>query len=218
MTIARNPSEILETEISRKDQSLAFFHSGKMAGSGKRALVPIADGTEDLEVVSIVDVLRRAGVETVVAGVSGSSLITGARGVKIQPDVALSDASVAETAWDAIVLAGGMPGASHFHQSGLLGELLSKQSDAGRIVAAICASPAIVLVPLGLLDAVEATCFPLMKDRIPHFVNQRVKTSGHIITSQGPGTAVEFALVISSALVGQEAAAKVANGLLVSWP
>jgi 4-methyl-5(b-hydroxyethyl)-thiazole monophosphate biosynthesis len=172
-------------------------------------------------VVTVIDVLRRGGLEVVVAGLSvhdgHAAPVKCARGTRIIPDVALSASEVTHGHWDAIVLAGGMPGAQHFHDNEILTALLTKQHSQHHLIAAVCASPAIVLAPLGILSSVEATCFPAMQDKLPHAVKDRVKVAGHIITSQGPGTSMEYALEILAHLAGREAAVKVANGLLVPF-
>jgi protein deglycase len=115
----------------------------------KKVLVPIADGTEEIEAVCLIDTLRRAGAEVTVASVDGIQ-VTASRGVKI-----VADARIAEClhqTYDGIVLPGGMPGAEHLRDSAGLIEMLQKQNQAGRLYGAICAAPAVVLRPHGLLE------------------------------------------------------------------
>ena len=120
----------------------------------KKVLVPIANGSEEIEAVCIIDTLRRAGLEVTVASVADVQ-IEASRGVKIVADASIGDC--AGQTYDAIVLPGGMPGAEHLRDSAPLVEMLKKQKDAGRLYAAICASPAVVFQHHGLLEGVRAT-------------------------------------------------------------
>ena len=180
----------------------------------KKVLVPIADGSEEIEAVCIIDTLRRGGSDLTVASV-GQLQVTASRGVKI-----VADARIAECVnrtYDCIALPGGMPGAEHLRDSAELIDLLKKQKQTGRLYAAICASPAIALRPHGLLDKVRATCFPAFRDRLdPAYASdERVVVDGNCVTSQGPGTAIEFALKLVELLFGAEKAAAVAAAMLV---
>lgn len=167
----------------------------------QKVLVPIADGTEEIEAVTIIDVLRRAGAEVCVASVDGLQ-ITASRRVKIVAD-GLIDA-YQDQIFDLIALPGGMPGAEHLKDSAVLKQMLQHQYADGRWYAAICAAPAIVLEPLGLLRNCKATCHPNFKDRLsePAAAGNRVVMDGNCITSMGPGTALEFALKLVEVLFG----------------
>jgi 4-methyl-5(b-hydroxyethyl)-thiazole monophosphate biosynthesis len=180
----------------------------------KRVLVPIADGSEEIEAVCIIDTLRRGGADLTVASV-GKLQVTASRGVKIVADARIADC-VNET-YDCIALPGGMPGAEHLRDSAELIGMLKKQKQAGRLYAAICASPAVALRPHGLLDKVRATCFPAFRDRLdPAYASdERVVVDGNCVTSQGPGTALEFALKLVELLFGAGKAAEVAAAMLV---
>lgn len=158
----------------------------------KKVLIPIADGTEELEAVTIIDVLRRAECDVTVASV-GNLQVTASRGVKLVADATIDDCK--DMAYDLIALPGGLPGADHLRDCPALIDLLKAQKDSGRLYAAICASPAVVLVPHGLLAEKKATCYPSCQDQLPHLLaDRRVVVDGNCITSLGPGSAIEFAL------------------------
>lgn len=180
----------------------------------QKALVPIADGTEEIEAVCIVDTLRRAGVEVTVASVDRLQ-VTASRGVKLVADALISDC--AGRAYDCIVLPGGMPGAEHLRDSAVLIDMLKKQKAAGRLYGAICASPVVALLPHGLLDGIKATCYPSMRSQISPTLarNERVVVDGNCVTSQGPATAIEFALKLIELLLGPQKAKDVGGPMLV---
>ncbi len=182
----------------------------------KTVLVPIANDTEELEAVAIIDTLRRAGAEVTVASVGLDGLqITASRGVKLVADKQLEECR-AQT-YDLIALPGGMPGAEHLRDSELLTRMLKEQAQSGRWYAAICAAPVVVLQPHGLLTGKKATCHPgRAKDlQDPGTANSRVVVDGNCITSQGPGTAVEFAVKLVEQLYGKEKAQAVAGPMVV---
>lgn len=180
------------------------------------ALVVLAPGFEEIEAVSIIDVLRRAEVEVTVAGTE-PGVLTASRGVRIEPEALLSD--LPETAWDLVVLPGGMGGALALKAHEGVGELLRNQADAGRWIGAICAAP-LVLAHLDLLRDRAATCHPSVRDQVPaqRLSDERVVVDGNIVTSQGPGTAIEFALTLVRLLRGPDVAAAVNVPLLARWP
>lgn len=179
----------------------------------KTALVPIADGTEEIEAVCIIDVLRRAGTSVTVASVDGLQ-VTASRGVKLLADRLLGEC-VGET-YDVIVLPGGMPGAEHLRDSEELAEMLKRQQREGRLYGAICASPVVVLQHHGLLAHRRATCHPNFAAQLedPQAVDMRVVVDGTCITSRGPGTAVEFALKLVEVLYGEQQAREIALHML----
>eukprot|EP01104_Vermistella_antarctica_P005020 TRINITY_DN15429_c0_g1_i1.p1 TRINITY_DN15429_c0_g1~~TRINITY_DN15429_c0_g1_i1.p1 ORF type:complete len:356 (+),score=62.19 TRINITY_DN15429_c0_g1_i1:74-1069(+) len=181
------------------------------------ALVAIADGSEEIEAVVVIDVLRRAGIEVTVASVEASLLITASRKTKIQADKFLSD--VVGDVFDVIYLPGGMPGARTLSDNTALTSKIKGQLSEGRWVAAICAAPAVVLATHGLLDGKRATCHPnFVKDLPQHQKGERVVVDGKIITSQGPGTALEFALEIVKCVCGVEKSVAVSGPMLTAPP
>ena len=170
----------------------------------KTVLVPVADGTEELEAVAIIDVLRRVGAAVTVASVSGSRQITASRGVVIVADALIEDCL--EMDFDLVVLPGGIPGAEHLRDSADLVRLLKRQREKDGLYGAICASPALVLAHHGLLEGRQATCHPGFVDHLSarDQIESRVVIDGNCLTSRGPGTAVEFALALVERLYGRE--------------
>jgi len=177
----------------------------------KKVLVAIADGTEELEAVTIIDVLRRAEADVTVASV-GDIQITASRGVKLVADAVISDC--VGSVYDLIVLPGGMPGAEHLRDSKELTEMLKEQAASGRLYAAICASPAVVLKPHGLLGNKKATCYPSLLSELDNPEQAKVVVDGNCITSQGPGTALEFSLKLIELLFDKQKSRQVAKAML----
>jgi len=177
----------------------------------KKVLVAIADGTEELEAVTIIDVLRRAEADVTVASVDDMQ-ITASRGVKLVADAVISDCF--GTVYDLIVLPGGMPGAEHLRDSKELIDMLKTQAASGRLYAAICASPAVVLKPHGLLENKKATCYPSLLSDLDNAEQEKVVVDGNCITSQGPGTALEFALKLVELLFDKQKSHEVADAML----
>jgi len=180
----------------------------------KNVLVPISDGCEEIEATCIIDVLRRADTDVTVASV-GNLQITASRGIKIIADRLISDC--VNESYDLIALPGGMPGAERLRDSKELTELLTRQKQSGKLFAAICASPAIVLHHHGLLDDLKATAYPGFAEQLKNneSIESRVVVDGNCITSRGPGTALEFSLKLVEVLYGEEMAKKTADAMLV---
>jgi 4-methyl-5(b-hydroxyethyl)-thiazole monophosphate biosynthesis len=180
----------------------------------KKVLVPIADGTEEIEAVCIIDVLRRAGAEVVVASV-GEKEVTCSRGVRIVADKLLGECKT--EAFDMIVLPGGVPGAQNLRDSADLTKLLKKQAGSGGFFGAICASPAVVLQAHGLLANRQATSHPAFSDQLEpnESIESRVVVDGSCVTSRGPGTALEFALKLVELLYGKKTAQAVADPMVL---
>jgi 4-methyl-5(b-hydroxyethyl)-thiazole monophosphate biosynthesis len=179
-----------------------------------RVLVPLAPGFEDLEATTIVDLLRRAGVEVVTAGLQ-PGLIQGSRGMRVQPDAALDE--VLEQGFDMIALPGGMPGAENLKDDTRVQALLRRLAASERYTAAICAAP-IALAQVGLLDGRCVTSFPGFVDKLAPpgatYLEQAVVVDGKVVTSRGPGTAMDFALTLVELLVGREKRDQVEAGLV----
>lgn len=180
----------------------------------KSVLVPIANGTEEIEAVCTIDVLRRAGAQVTVVSVNELQ-VTASRGVKLVADRLIADC-VGQT-FDLIALPGGMPGAEHLRDSEELIKMLKKQQEQGRLYAAICASPAVVFQHHGLLIGKKATCHPAFVEKLENqeALENRVVVDGTCVTSRGPGTAIEFALKLVELLFGEERSRKVAGPMLV---
>lgn len=177
-------------------------------------LIPLAQGCEELEAVTIIDLLRRAGVEVVSAGLEAGP-VTASRGVVLLPDVVLDD--VLERSFDMIVLPGGLPGADHLDNDERIHALLRRQSESGAYTAAICAAPK-VLANAGVLDGKSATSYPGFLDKMGlatvNVLEQPVVTDGKVITSRGPGTAMDFALQLIETLEGKAKRDEVEAGLV----
>jgi len=170
-----------------------------------RVLVPLATGFEEIEAVTVVDLLRRASIEVHTASLEGP-LVTGSRGIIVKADIAL-DAAVPDD-YDMIVLPGGMPGAEHLKNDSRVIALLHRFAASGRFTAAICAAPG-VLAHAGLLDGRAATSYPgfLNAQSAPglRLREDPVVVDGKVVTSRGPGTAMEFGLALIELLAGADA-------------
>lgn len=184
----------------------------------KKVLIPIATGSEEMEAVTIIDMMVRAGYEVVVASAdfSGQLTMKASRGVTLTADCRLVD--VADDEFDAVILPGGVGGSEVFRDSTVLIEILRQQMYEGKLVAAICAAPALVLAHHKLYPNALMTCHPSFQDHIAE-QNWRVKrvtldVTHNLITSQGPGTALEFAMEIIIRLSGKEHAWTVAEPMV----
>ena len=179
-----------------------------------RVLVILAEGAEEAETVIIVDVLRRANIETVLAGLNGDAPVLLSRKMRIVPDIALTSVT---GSFDIIVLPGGAEGARRLAQSELVGERLRKQAGEGKLVAAICAGP-LAFISHQVFAGKSMTCHPSVASRIAMYgklVQQPLGEDGNLITSQGPGTAFLFALTLVHKLVGQPRTGDVERGLIL---
>jgi 4-methyl-5(b-hydroxyethyl)-thiazole monophosphate biosynthesis len=181
----------------------------------KKVLVPVADGTEELEAIAIIDVLRRAGAVVTVASVSGNRQITTSHDIIMITDALIDDCVGRD--YDLVVLPGGIPGAENLRDSGALIELLKHQRDNDRLYGAVCASPALVLEHHGLLENRQATCHPAYVEQLSNKdqVSSRVVVDGNCITSQGAGTAVDFALALVEQLFGRKQRDEVAVSMVL---
>lgn len=178
----------------------------------KRVLVPLAEGCEELEAVTIVDLLRRGGIEVVVAGLRDGT-VTASRGVRIVPDMSLDEALKLD--YDMVALPGGLPGADHLAADRRVTDLLRRMNETGRYVGAVCAAPR-VLARSGLLRGRTATAYPgiLQQEGHPDIRSDAVIRDGTVITSRAAGTAMDFALALIEALAGHETRDQVERGLI----
>jgi len=177
-------------------------------------LVPLATGFEEIEAVTIIDVLRRADID-VTSAARGGGVILGSRGIRIEADADL--ASIDLDVFDAIVVPGGLGGTLELLGEADLLAALRRYAEAGKWTAAICAGP-LVLVEAGITDGVPITSHPGVRDRMAGSDLQdapRVLRSGRVLTSQGPGTAMEFALALVGELVGQKTSRDLAAAMVV---
>jgi 4-methyl-5(b-hydroxyethyl)-thiazole monophosphate biosynthesis len=176
-----------------------------------KVLVPLAQGCEEIEAVTVIDILRRAGIEVVSAGLDDQP-VRASRGVMLVPDTTL-DAAL-QHSFDMIVLPGGQPGTNNLKADARVLKLVQQMAQQGKYVTAICAAPS-VLATAGLLDGKQATCFPGALDAFPQVVQRpaAVVEDGKLITSRGPGTAMDFALTLVERLTGKEKRLAVEAGL-----
>jgi 4-methyl-5(b-hydroxyethyl)-thiazole monophosphate biosynthesis len=167
-----------------------------------RVLVPLAEGCEELEAVTIIDLLRRADIEVIAAGLD-SGPVTASRGVRLLPDMTLDDALKLE--YDMVALPGGLPGSDHLAADSRLTKLLRNMNESGRFIGAVCAAPK-VLARSGILAGKQATAFPgvLQAEKHPDITGNAVTRDGRIITSRSAGTVMDFALAIIEALLGRQ--------------
>lgn len=184
----------------------------------KKVLILLADGFEEVEAVTPIDYLKRAEIAVTTASISGNTAVKGARtGLQVIADTTLADLSPGACCFDAIVLPGGMPGAANLAACERTGALIKEMAAAGKLVCAICASPALVLSPLGVLAGKKFTCYPGMEEKVVNatFISERVVVDGNIITSRAAGTSGEFSIAIIAALLGEETAKKIAETVLI---
>jgi len=178
-----------------------------------KVIVPLADGVEEMEAVTIIDVLRRAEWDVVAAGVTGE-VITTAHNMKLLADQLIAD--LEPETFDLIVIPGGFGGVENLLKCDMLLQWIRTHHAAGKIVAAICAGPC-VLHAAGVLDDCRMTSYPGTEEHMPGVNRQadsRVVMDGNVITSQGPGTTIPFALTIIEEVDGAKAAHSIAAGLI----
>ena len=178
----------------------------------KKVMVAVADGVEEIEAVTIIDVLRRAGADVTVTSV-GNRQIVASRQVRITADKNINECLDEE--YDLIVLPGGIPGANNLAASEPLSQLLKRQRDANKLYGAICASPAVVLESQGLLEGKKATCYPSFAEKLTDSssADQQVVVDGNCVTSQGPGTAMKYALKLVELLYDAQKAQELADAM-----
>lgn len=171
----------------------------------------LADGFEEIEFITTVDILRRADIDVLTVGIGGLSL-TGAHKIKIQADIIDSD--LVESDFDMIVLPGGMPGASNLDKSEVVDRYISLAYKRGKFIAAICAAP-FLLGKRGLLNAKDATCYPGFEDQLigANISSKLVVRSGNIITGKGPGATIDFALELVKCMRDEETANKIRESM-----
>ncbi len=178
-----------------------------------RVVIPLVEGFEEIEALTVVDILRRAEVDAVTAAV-GPNPVTSSHGVRVEADTAIDEAAV-DPGVEMVVLPGG-PGTSRLGESAALKELVTRLQGEGKEVAAICAAPSI-LAGFGVLDGKRATSFPAVRDKLEavgvDYQESPVVRDGKLTTSRGPGTAMDFALELVEILEGKAARDKVESGL-----
>ncbi len=181
----------------------------------KTTFIFLADGFEEVEAMTSIDVMRRAGMPVVTVSINGEMAVTGAHGVTVMADALFEDLDFSDAEW--LVLPGGMPGATNLASHEVLCNLLQSQNSDGGHIGAICASPSVVLAPLGILDGRQAVCYPGMEAPVPavQWGDQPVAVCGNVVTGNGPAAATAFALAMVSESLGSDAADQVAAGMLL---
>jgi len=183
----------------------------------RHVLVPIATGTEEIEAVTIMDTLVRGGATVTCASVEDSITVTCSRGIKLTADMSIAEASHAS--YDLIALPGGMPGAERLRDNSVLKDMvLAAHEDDNKVVAAICAAPAVILKKWGVIDDnTPSTCYPApaFKEALSTWQADAVVQSGQVVTSQGPGTAMAFSIKLIEVLFGRDKAIAVGEEMLL---
>ena len=181
----------------------------------KKVYVFLADGFEDVEALIPIDVLRRGGVDVTTVSITDFPLVQSAHHVNIEADMMFEQGDFADA--DLLFLPGGMPGATNLFDHKGVCKAIVDQHAAGKKVAAICASPAVVLAPLGILEGKRATCYPGMEAPLPEngatYTGDLVTVDGNVTTGEGPAAAFPFAYELLSQLVNQQTADQIAEGM-----
>lgn len=176
----------------------------------------LAKGFEEIEALATADLLRRGGMDVKLVSISKERNVTGANGITAVADLTFDEADFTDTDW--LIAPGGMPGASNLAAFKPLTDLMMKHYNAGGHVAAICAAPAVVLAPLGILDGRDATCYPGFEDALKggnaNHKAVRVVVDGNVTTGNGPSSAIPFAAAILAQTQGDDVAAQVTQGML----
>lgn len=179
----------------------------------------LAPGFEEIEALATVDAMRRADMKIVEVSVTDTKHVTGATGQTVVADSLLTDIDPTDAEW--IIIPGGQPGADNLHSSQKVNEIIKNQYERGGKIAAICAGPAVVVAPTGILKGKKGTCYPGLGNMIESeggtYVKEPVVIDGNIITSEGPGTTLMFAKAIISASVGKEKADETLSSMLVLY-
>jgi protein deglycase len=187
----------------------------------KKALIFLADGFEEVEAVTPVDYLRRANIKVVMAATGKNADVMGSHGINFTADTTLEtmekQGELNPGGWDCVIIPGGMLGSKNLAACAPVGNFLKKMAGAGKMIAAICAAPAVVLAPLGLLEGKRFTCYPGMEEGLTSgtWTEDKVVIDGALITSRAAGTAAEFAFALIRILAGDEQENKLRAALLL---
>lgn len=179
----------------------------------KKVLLFLADGFEEIEALTTVDVLRRAGVQVTTVSINPTEMVIGAHGIPVMADGLFADCTPAEA--DMLILPGGMPGAANLDAHEGLRAAISAHAEAGKWLASICAAP-MVYGHMGLLNGKKATCYPGFEGELAGatYTATPVEKDGNIITGKGPAVVLPFAYALAEVLVGEEVVAQVKAGML----
>ena len=181
----------------------------------KKVYVFLADGFEDVEALIPIDVLRRGGVDVTTVSITDFPLVQSAHGVNVEADIMFEQGDFADA--DLLFLPGGMPGASNLFEHKGVCKAIVDQHMAGKKVAAICASPAVVLAPLGILEGKKATCYPgfesVLAENNATYTGNLFTVDGNVTTGEGPAAAFPFAYELLAQLVNKQTADQIAEGM-----
>jgi len=178
-----------------------------------KVLVPLANGFEELEAITVIDVLRRGGVMVATASIHDTTDVKGAHGISIKADSLFAD--VSEEAYDAIVLPGGSEGTENLKNSDALFRRLRRQNSEGKLICAICAAPTVLVEADVIAPGIHVTCYPTCQMQLDRpWTPAPVVSEGNIITGQAPGSALLFALVVLQTITGEKTVQKVARGMV----
>lgn len=197
---------------------MAMSILGFMNMAAKQSYIFLAPGVEEIEAMATIDALRRADIPVVAVAVDTTLQIKGATGQTIVADSLISDIDISDADW--LIVPGGVPGAPNLHASKTVNDMLLSHYGKGGRIASICAGPAVVLAPLGILKGKKATCYPGLGNAINEnggeYVEEKVVTAPGLITSEGPGTTLPFAIEIIRATKGDKVAAATATSMLIT--
>lgn len=189
-----------------------------MTIKAKQSYIFLAPGVEEIEAMATIDALRRAEIPVVAVAVDSTLQIKGATGQTIVADSLISDIDISDADW--LIVPGGVPGAPNLHASEAVSRMLLEHFNKGGRIASICAGPAVVLAPLGILKGKKATCYPGLRDQINanggEYVEEKVVTAPNLVTSEGPGTTLPFAIEIIRQTKGDKVADDTAASMIVS--
>ncbi|XP_076911325.1 protein DJ-1 homolog C-like [Bidens hawaiensis] len=181
----------------------------------KKVLIPVGFGTEEMEAVIMVNVLRQAGADVVVASVEPEIQVKLSGGIILVADTSISECS--DQIYDLVALPGGMPGSVRLRDCKALEEITRKQAEEKRLYGAICAAPAVTLLPWGLLKRKKTTCHPAFFHKLPTFraIKTNLQVSEELTTSRGPGTCFQFSVSLVEQLFGESASTEIGKFLLM---
>lgn len=178
----------------------------------KKIILPLANGFEEIEAVTIIDLLRRANIEVIIS-TTDELLVCGAHNIELKANILLKDIEV-NNSYDALIIPGGLNCAQSLANNKLLFEMLKIFCAKNKLIAAICASSALVLGKNGFLDSIKATAYPSFKNYISNFIDEGVVVDKNFITAQGPSMAIAFSLKIIKNLSGEALSKKIAQDIL----
>jgi 4-methyl-5(b-hydroxyethyl)-thiazole monophosphate biosynthesis len=187
----------------------------------KKALIFLADGFEEVEAVTPVDYLRRANIKVIMAAIGKDTAVMGSHGINFTADTTLEtmekQGELNPDGWDCVIIPGGMLGSKNLAACAGVGSFLKKISGKGKMIAAICAAPAVVLAPLGLLEGKRFTCYPGMEEGLTsgYWTEDKVVIDGALITSRAAGTVAEFAFALIRILAGGDQEERLRAALLL---